>query len=506
MKKSKIIIVGAGPGGLATAMLLGKRGLDVHVYEKASQVGGRNARLQVGEFIFDTGPTFFVLPAILREIFREAGENLDEYVNIMPLDPMYRLQFDDLQFDVSQNRVAMREQIARLFPGNEDAYERFLDEERVRFSKIFPLLQKKYTQWSDFFDRRVFAALPHVNLGKTVMDVLGEYFTDERLQLAFTFQSKYLGMSPWKCPGLFSILPYIEHEYGVFHVEGGLNTLSQAMAAVAEKNGVTIHLNAPVEEIVVQHKKVKGVRVGGEEIYADEVVVNADFSYAANNLFPKGTLKKWAPEQLEKKTYSCSTFMLYLGLNKEYDAPHNTIVFSKDYKAYVESIQEDGTLVDDISFYVCNPSAIDKTMAPKGKSALYILVPISNNRSGIDWKKETPRFRDQLLTMVEKKMGMAGLRDAIEVEKVITPADWEVDYNVFLGAVFNLGHQIHQMLYWRPRNKFEEVDNCYLAGGGTHPGSGLPTIYESGRITANLISHKYGIPYTEPSSLPHLHS
>lgn len=506
MKKSKIIVIGAGPGGLATAMLLGKRGFDVHVYEKASQVGGRNARLQLGEFIFDTGPTFFVLPAILREIFQEAGESLDEYVKIISLDPMYRLQFDDLRFDISQNRAAMREQIARLFPGNEDAYERFLDEERIRFSKIFPLLQKKYTKWTDFLDHRVLAALPHVNLGKTVMDVLGEYFTDERLQLAFTFQSKYLGMSPWKCPGLFSILPYIEHEYGVFHVEGGLNALSTAMAEVAQKNGVTIHLNAPVEEILVQNSVAKGIRVAGEEIVADEVVVNADFSYAATHLFPKGTLKKWAPEKLEQKSYSCSTFMLYLGLNKEYDAPHNTIVFSKEYKAYVESIGENGKLVDDISFYVCNPSARDKTMAPAGKSALYILVPISNNRSGIDWEKETPQFREKLLTLVEKKMNMPGLREAIEIEKVITPADWELDYNVFVGAVFNLGHQIQQMLYWRPRNEFEEVRNCYLAGGGTHPGSGLPTIYESGRITANLISKKYGVQYTEPHSLPKLHN
>ncbi len=497
-----IAIVGAGPGGLSAAMLLAKRGFSVDLYESAAQVGGRNAEIKLGEFTFDTGPTFFILPGILEELFAEVGKDLHDYVKIIRLDPMYRLLFHDATLDVSTDRQKMAAELERVFPGSSQAYDRFMTQEKKRFDHIFPLLQKKYTNFTDLLDRRVFAAIPHAAFGRTLIDVLGDYFKDERLRLAFSFQSKYLGMSPWKCPGLFTILPYIEHRYGVYHVEGGLTKLSQAMAKAATELGVRIHLNSPVEEILVENGVATGVLVNGEQQLADRVVVNADFSYATQHLFPKGTIKKWRPEKLAKKPYSCSTFMLYLGLNRQYDLPHNTIIFSKDYKGYVDRITKASPLNDDLSVYVCNNVQTDATMAPAGKSALYVLVPVPNNRSGIDWEQETPRFREVVLNLLEQRAGLKDIRAAIVAEKVITPKNWEEDYHVYLGAVFNLGHQFNQMLYWRPRNRFEEVKNCFLVGGGTHPGSGLPTIYESGRMTAHLIAAEYGEPYQEPNSLP----
>lgn len=506
MKKITVHIIGAGPGGLAAAMILAARGFDVHVFEKEDRVGGRNARLEKDGFSFDIGPTFFILPAILQEIFLECGYEMNDFVRVKRLDPMYRLQFSDTALDMTQDREKMRQQIAAVFPGNEDSYDRFLQEEKKRFDKIFPLLQKSYIHPTDFLDRRVFSAIPSVSIGKNVIDVLSRYFTDEKLQLAFTFQAKYLGMSPWSAPGLFAILPYIEHAFGVYHVEGGLNRLSDAMAKVATELGAVIHFNTPVQEVLLENNSAVGVRTQEGEQRADEVIVNADFSYAATQLFPEKALKKWNKEKLAKTAYSCSTFMLYLGVDGSYDLPHNTIVFSKEYRAYVESLSEDGKLIDDISFYVCNPSAIDSSMAPEGKSSLYVLVPVPNNRSGIDWEKEAPIFRETVLSAMEKELGMKGIRERIETEHCITPRDWEVDFNVFVGAVFNIGHQILQMLYFRPRNQFEEIDHCYLVGGGTHPGSGLPTIYESGRMTANILSRKYGIPYTEPNSVATLDS
>lgn len=496
-----IAIIGAGPGGLAAAILLAHRGYAVDLFEKAPVVGGRNAKLRVGEAAFDTGPTFFILPGILEEIFREVGRDLNDYVKVVKLDPMYRLIYDDRYMDVSTDRDKMRAELERAFPGNVENYNRFLENEEKRFKKIFPLLQKKYTRLSDLLDPRILEAVPQAAFGKTLIDVLEEYFSDERLQVAFSFQAKYLGMSPWKCPGLFGILPYIEHQFGVYHVIGGLNELSIAMAKVAAELGVKIHLNSPVERVLVKDAVATGVRVAGKDINYDRVVINADFTYAMQHLFDEGSITKWNEQAVQKKSYSCSIYMMYLELDTQYDLPHNTIVFSKDYKEYVDNITAMGPLNDDASIYICNTAATDSTMAPKGKSGLYVLVPVSNNRAHINWEVETPRFREVVLGILEKRVGLSDVRSHIVSEKITTPADWEGDYNVYIGAVFNLGHQMNQMLYWRPRNKFEEVGNCYLVGGGTHPGSGLPTIYESARISAHLIAEEYGEKYQEPHSL-----
>jgi phytoene desaturase len=299
-------------------------------------------------------------------------------------------------------------------------------------------------------------------------------------------------MSPWECPAFFVILPYIEHAFGVFHVQGGLSDISNAMAKVAEKYGARIHLNAPVKQLLIEKGAVKGVVLeDGRKILADETIVNADFAHAMHSLVPPRILKKYAPEKLKKKQFSCSTFMLYLGLDKIFaDLPHHNIVFARDYHKNTDDIFRNLKLSDDISFYIRNSSVTDPLVAPEGKSGIYILVPVPNNSSGIDWEKETPRFRDLVLDAIASRTTLGDLRPHIEVERVITPAEWG-ERGVYLGATFNMAHSMNQMLYFRPHNKFEELDRCYLVGGGTHPGSGLPTIYQSGLIAAHLIGKKY---------------
>lgn len=195
--------------------------------------------------------------------------------------------------------------------------------------------------------------------------------------------------------------------------------------------------------------------------------------------------------------------MLYLGLDKLYDTMnHHNIIFADNYKENVEVMFNEYKMTDDFSFYIQNPSVTDATLAPEGKSAVYVLVPVPNNRSGIDWNKLKEEFRNKVIDKIVEKTEMKDIREHIEVEKVITPRQWEDDYNVYIAAEFNLGHNLNQMLYFRPHNKFEELENLYLTGGGTHPGSGLPTIYESGRISANLISQKHNLPFQKPSFDP----
>jgi phytoene desaturase len=365
-----------------------------------------------------------------------------------------------------------------------------------RLRGIFPCLQKSYSSWTSLLSRSTLAALPRMSLGRTVFDILRGYFGNDDLALAFSFQSKYLGMSAWECPGFFSMLAYIEYAYGVWHVRGGLSEISTAMAKVATGNGAEIRLGAEVERLLLHGRRVTGVRLtDGEEISCDDVVLNADFAWSMTHLVPPGMLRRWSPDTLQGKKFSCSTFMLYLGLDRTFDLPHHTIYFADDYRRNVDDIFKRGRLSDDTSLYVRNAGVSDPTLAPPGHSAIYILVPVPNCRAAIDWQQETPRFRNLVLATWRRRAGLPDIEPHIRVERILAPPDWENDYHVHLGATFNLAHNIGQMIYWRPHNQFEELDDCYLVGGGTHPGSGLPTIYESGRITANLISRKHGVPY-----------
>ncbi len=484
----RIVVVGAGPGGLTAAMILARRGCEVTVLEARDRVGGRNAEIRLGDYAFDTGPTFLMLKEVLEEAFQDAGAEMDRELAVSRVEPMYRLRFADRTFDTHGDPAAMTAEIKRVFPGFESRYAPMMRREGERFKRLYPCLKKPYHRLGALLHPDLLRAIPHLALGRSLYDVMVRHFGDESLALSFTFQAKYLGMSPWECPGLFSIVPYIEHGLGIWHVRGGLSRISDAMAAVAQRHGAAIRLATPVDKVLVRNGAATGVRLAnGETIEADAVVVNADFGHAATHLFEPGVLRKYTPRKLDKMRFSCSTYMLYLGLGKPVATPHHLIVFARDYRGHVDAIFNRPRLVKDLSFYVRNADPADPTLAPAGHSALYVLVPMPNLRGGIDWARERGAMRETVLDAIAQRTELGDLRPHIRAEKVIAPPDWESDYRVYAGATFNLAHSLGQMVRFRPRNKFEEVDRVYLVGGGTHPGSGLPTIYESGRIAANLI-------------------
>lgn len=492
MKKTdkKIIIIGAGPGGLTAGLLLAAKGFDVEIFEKAQTPGGRNASFNLAGHKFDIGPTFLMMRYVLDEIFKLAGENSEDHLKFTRLSPMYKLFFDDKDLNIYEEKDKMAAELERVFPGEGKNLEKFHAREDKRFKKLMPCLTKDYSSFFRFFDKAFLTAIPSFSLGKSLYQVLGDYFKTPEARICFTFQSKYIGMSPWKCPGAFGMIPFVEHSMGIFHVEGGLSKISEVMAELFIKKGGKIHYNTAVKQIIFKGKTATGLELAnGEKIIADKLIINSDFAYSMGNLIPKGLLPKYSAKKLVKKDYSCSTLMIYLGLKKHYDLPHHSVVFAKNYRKNVEDMFSGRLSGQDLSFYIRNAATLDKTVSPEGKSQFYILVPCPNKKLGekIDWDKEAKDIRQTVIKRIKERLGFEDIEEQVEAEKIVTPDNWQNDYNVGFGATFNLSHRLLQMLWFRPRNRFEGLKNVYLVGGGTHPGSGLPTIYESGRISSQLI-------------------
>ena len=451
-------------------------------------MGGRTSLIEGDGYRFDLGPTFFLYPQILQEIFREVGRDLYQEVPMTKLDPQYRIIFGaGGELNATPDLERMVAEIARLSPQDAGGFRRFMKDNRVKLEKFAPCLQVPFPGWTSLINLRLLMVLPFLKPWKSLHAELAGYFKDPRLQLAFTFQSKYLGMSPFQCPSLFSILSFLEYEHGIWHPTGGCNSISRNMARVAQELGVKIQLNTPVEEILFQGRRAVGVRTAQQEQRADAVMVNADFASAITRLVPNSLRRRWSDAKVAKKEFSCSTFMLYLGVEGKFDhLAHHNIYVAKDYRRNLDEIERQHVLSEDPSFYVANPACTDPTMAPPGHSALYVLLPVTHQHPNVDWSKEQRRYRSVALAQL-KKLGIVDIEKRIRFERVVTPADWESKVDVYRGATFNLAHSFSQMLHLRPQNRFEEFDGMYLVGGGTHPGSGLPVIFESARISSKLL-------------------
>ena len=506
MKSSSVVVIGAGPGGLASAMLLAASGAAVTIYERGSQVGGRSRSLRLGDFRFDTGPTFFLYPQIIREIFAHCGFDFDREVEMVRVDPLYELLFasstracDSIKLWADPDRLAG--EVARFSPDDVDGLRRFMTDNRAKLKAFGPVLARPFRGMTDFLAPQVLRALAHLRPWASLDRELSRYFSNERLRLAFSFQSKYLGMSPYRCPSLFSILSFLEHEHGVWHPMGGCNTVMETMGRLARRMGVRFELSTPVDEVLFEGRRAVGVRAGAMVRRADAVVVNADFAHAMTHLVPNHLRTRWSDSKIAAKKYSCSTFMMYLGIEGAVDLEHHTVLLAEDYAANLREIEVGDVPPSAPSLYVQNASRTDPTLAPPGHSALYVLVPVGNLGGGVDWSVERLRYRALVLDRLAA-LGLHGLESRIRCERIVTPTDWADDLSIFRGATFNLAHSLDQMLCWRPQNRFEELDRFYLAGGGTHPGSGLPVIFEGARITARLIAQDLSLRPAERSDAP----
>ncbi len=487
---AKYVVVGAGPGGLASALLLQHQGHEVIVYEKDPVVGGRSKVLKDGPYRFSAGPSFLMYIEMLDLLFERVQLPWRKDLKPFRLDPLYELKLPKFSWKPSGNPETLSQQIETLFQSKK-AYDAFMKREAKAFDAVQSVMLKPFPSRWHFMNTRVLNFGRYVSLKKSVADKLNQHFKDPNLRHSMTFQAKYLGMSPQETPDFFTVLTYLEHQRGLYHVEGGIEKIIRYMAQQFKLRGGTLHLNTPVQQILVSQAQAQGVKTAQSVTRADGVIVNADFPELIHRLLPERAQKTYTKETLKEKQFSVSAFMVYLGLNTQFaEVEHHTMIFSDDYDAYTQGLIDNAELPKDPTVYLYNPSKHDVTYAPKGHSSWMLLAPVPNNLAGIPWEKLKQTYAETLIRRVARKMNLPNLSKHIVSKTMLTPNDWQNDYRVHLGSVFSLKHQFDQLLHKRPHNHYDDVDGLYLVGGSTHPGSGLSTIVQSAMIASDMIAKK----------------
>jgi len=492
--KPTALVIGAGIGGIATAARLAKNGYSVTVLEKNDQPGGRCNQIVREGHRFDIGPTLFLMPEVWEETFASLNEKLSDHLDLRRIDPTYKVRFKDgLQLELTSNISEMQAQLEKV---EKTAFTGFLNY-IAEGSKHYKISLEKFVgrNFYNIFDYFSLSNLPLIfrlkALKKHYANV-SRFFKDERLKAAFTFQNMYLGLSPYDAPATYSLLQYTELAEGVWYPMGGMYAGIQALVKVAEKLGVKFIYGAPVKRLEIAGNKIEGaILEDGRVFTADVFVGNADLPYIYDQLLPDRAEAK----KLDEKLYTCSTIMFYWGVDKQYpQIAHHNVFLGGNYKDSFDRIFKDHTLPDEPSFYIHAPTRTDESAAPEGQDTLYVLVPVGHldENSRQDWDALVARARQQVLERLAKEMNINDLNDHIKFEIVHTPKIWKEKFNLAKGAAFGLSHNFWQVGYLRPHNRHTKYKNLYFAGASTHPGTGLPIVLLSARLTTERILKEMG--------------
>lgn len=501
----RVAVVGAGIGGLAAAIRLRCMGFDVEVFEKNTQPGGRVGRLEGSGFTFDTGPTLLLMTDVYRDLFAAAGRKLDEELDLIQLDPNYRVHFGDGDsMEVSSSLPALIPELERIEPGVTPRFYDFMRDACLKYRLgRSEFVERDFEKAREFFGPRNLRLLLKTKAVGNYYRSVSKFFKTEKLRQVFSFQTMYLGLSPYQAPAVYALLPYTElAEDGLWYPRGGMYELVEAMTRLALDLEVRINLGSPIEEITVARNRACGVRVNGEEVGADAVLANADLPYVYRSLLPPSAASRdfrWKLRNRDKLLYTASAFMLYLGLDGKLDHMlHHNVYLSARYKENFEQIFEEKRLPDDPSFYTNVPSRTNRDAAPEGMEALYVLVPTPHLGENVDWEREGGAFKERVYDLLERKAGIEGIRERVVYEEVRTPLDWRDDYNLEEGAAFGIGHGIFQVGYFRPPMVSKALPNVYFVGASTRPGTGVPLVTIGAKLVAERVGRELGRPSTAP--------
>ncbi len=498
------VVIGAGLGGLSTAIHLVREGWRVTVLEKNDRCGGRMNTIEEEGFRIDMGPTLLMMPDVIQEIFQKCGRNMSDYLDMRRLDPAYRVRFADGSYiDMRGGVEAMQAEAARLSPT--DAAQipaMFAAMQRQYENARFNFIEKPFNGVGSLMRPETLIGLAKALPMTSVYNFVARYVRDERLRQAFTFQTLYLGISPMDCPSIYALLPYIEMQFGVWFPMGGIMSVAEALAQLLREMGGEIYTNTCVNRIMTEGSRACGVLtdsfLGSRDCFikADVVVANVDTPTAYSRLVPASLRRKHTDQQLATKEYGCSAHLLYLGVRDlETDFQHHEVLLSNDFAGTMDSIMKRRVVPEDPAMYVCIPTRTDPSLAPAGHDVVYVLTPCPNLLGPADWEAEGPRLRDKVIQKLEKS-GLPGLGRKIVFERQFTPTDFEKQYGCYQGSAFGMSPRFFQSSYFRPQIRSEDVQGLYFAGAGTHPGGGVPIVLTSGRLAAETITadHKASAP------------
>jgi phytoene desaturase len=481
----RVVIVGAGLAGLSAALRLIGAGREVTVLEREDLPGGRAGLLSDRGYAFDTGPTVLTMPELIADALDCVGEPLADWLELMPVDPHYRALFPDgSRLDVKPGVEAMADEISRVCGAREaEGYRRFVD----FATRLYRLEMKEFIDRS--FDSPLDLVRPSlarlVALGglRRLAPVIGRYLRDPRTRRLFSFQAMYAGLSPYDALAIYAVISYMDSIAGVSFPRGGMHAVPRALAGAISKHGGDIRYGTAVTRVEVSGGRARAVHTAaGERIAADVVVLTADLPTAYRELLPP----QLAPRRLGRLRYSPSCFVLLAGSRQGYrKAAHHTISFGRAWRKTFDELISRGRLMSDPSLLVTNPTRSDPSLAPAGRHSYYVLAPTPNLTADLDWHRLAHRYRDEIVETLEER-GFLGFDGGIEIEHLITPADWQAR-GMAAGAPFAAAHTLRQTGPFRPGNLVQGVDNVVLAGSGTTPGVGVPMVLISGRLAAERI-------------------
>ncbi len=488
-RRHKIVVIGAGFGGLATAIRLQAAGYAVTLVEAREHPGGRASQLRINGFTFDMGPTLITAPQLLEDLWHSAGRNLHDDVTLLPLNPFYRIVFHDgRSFDYCGTAGADEAEIARFEPRDVAGYRAFLAATQQIYQRAFvDLARQPFLSGGDFL--RVVPELVRLGGQRSVYAFVSRYFRDPYLRMVFSFHPLFIGGNPFRASAIYSIVPYLERLGGVHFALGGMYALVEAMERLFHTLGGTTRYGTPVERITLARKQVTGVRLAdGTSLPAQAIVANSDVATTCLKLLPEEELSGMLRWRLAHYRYSMSCFLLYLGINRKLpQLRHHTIFMPRQYRRLVYHIFDGQGLPEELALYLHTPTRTDPNLAPPGGESLYVLVPVPNLAHGIDWRRETAPLRERILDYLEQSAGMAGLRASIVTERCFTPLDFASQLRSHLGAAFSIEPTLLQSAYFRPHNRSDTIGGLYFVGAGTHPGAGIPGVLLSAELTSRLV-------------------
>jgi phytoene desaturase len=484
------IVIGAGFGGLAAAVRLGARGYRVTVLEQLDEPGGRAYVFRQDGFTFDAGPTIITAPFLLEELWSLCGRRLADDVDLRPIEPFYRIRFDDgVTLDCSADAAAMAAQIERIAPGDWPGYQRFLEASEAIYAIAFErLAHQPFGSLRDMW--RLLPDLVRLRSYRSVHSFVAGFVKHPKMRFALSFHPLFVGGNPFDTTSIYAMIAFLERRWGVHFAIGGTGRIVAGLAQLIEGQGGNLRCNARVAQIRIDGGRVTGVRLrGGEELHSDIVVSNADSMTTYSDLLPPGARRRWTPRRIKRAALSMSLFVWYFGTDRRYpDVPHHTILVGPRYRELLRDIFDRKVLAEDFSLYLHRPTATDPSLAPAGCDAFYVLSPVPHLGGRTDWRTAAEPYRQAIARHLAATL-LPDLPDHIISSRLMTPLDFRDRLLSAQGAAFGLAPSLMQSAWFRPHNASEEIEGLYLVGSGTHPGAGVPGVLSSARVLDTVVPH-----------------